>query len=52
MSTIYGHTRVIETLTTTVVMVWRWDLKRYEVVQKDPQSPDTYETRKSKQTTI
>jgi hypothetical protein len=49
MSTVYGHTRTVETLSASVVMVWRWDLKRYEVVQKFPQSPDTYETRKAKQ---
>lgn len=47
MNTIYGHTRTVETLSATVVMVWRFDIKRYEVVSKTPQSPETYETRKA-----
>lgn len=49
MDTIYGHTKTVETLTATVIMVWRWDLRRYEVVQRIEQSPDTYDARKSVQ---
>lgn len=34
MDKVYGHTRTVETDRFTAFMVWRFDLKRYELVSK------------------